>query len=210
MNFFSTNFNGDPNLGMYGYATKKYAILGIDKKIDALGVNIFESSVAGTPFVGMFSAGNSEKIIVTKLIEDEELKKLKEIADVHVLKSKFTAVGNLILMNDNGCVISPLISEHKKEIEDFLGIECAISKIADINVVGSCAACNNSRCAVHPGIKLEEKKILEDILKVKVGVATSNFGSPFLGSCIIVNDNAVVTSEHTTGPELSMLNEAFF
>ncbi len=209
MKFFSTNFEGDPNLGMYGFATDKYALLGIDKKLD-LGVEKKIVSIAGTKFVGMFATGNSEKIVATGLVESHELAELKKIADVLVLKSDFTAVGNLLLLNDNGCIISPLISSMKEKIEEFLGVNCAVTKIAGTNIVGSCAICNNSRCAVHPGASSGEIEIIEKTLRVKVGPSTANFGSPFVGSCIIANDNVVVVSEQATGPELSMLNDVFY
>ena len=209
MKFFSTNFEGDPNLGMYGFATRKYALLGIDKKLD-LGVDKKVVSIAGTKFVGMFAAGNSDKIIVSGLVEPHELSALKEAADVLVLKTEFTAVGNLLLLNDNGCIVSPLISNMRERIEKFLGIGCAVTKIAGTNVVGSCAACNNSRCAVHPGASPEEIEIIEKTLQVKAGPSTANFGSPFVGACIIANDNAVAVSEQTTGPELAMLNDVFY
>ncbi len=213
MKFFSTNFNGDPNLGMYGFATSKYVLLGegIKKKRveEILNVKTVNVTIAGTSLVGLFTAGNSNKVIVPEIIETHERKILEEHFDVLVLKTKFTALGNLILMNDNGCIVSPIIEKHLEEIRKFLGVECVTSRVAKLNVVGSAAVCSNKACLVHPSTTSDEIDTIEKILGTKVGIATANFGSPFIGACILMNDNGVIVSEQTTGPELSMMDDVF-
>jgi len=213
MNFFTTSFNGDPNLGMYGFATNKYILLGsgIFKKEleDKLNAKIINTTISGTNLVGLFCAGNSDKIIVPNIIEKHELEFLKEKLSVHVLESRYTAIGNLILLNDKGCIISPLLERHKIELEEFLGMKCQLSSVAGLNVTGSAALCNNNSCVVHPNSTREEMETIEKVLGVNTGIATANFGSPFLGACLLANDYGIIASEQTTGPELSMIDEIF-
>ncbi len=213
MNFFTMNFNGDPNLGMYGFATNKYALIGsgvYKKKIeDKFKIKVIGTTISGTDLVGLFSAGNSDKIVVPEIIEERELNFLKEKFSVYVLESRYTALGNLILLNDKGCVLSPLLERHKIELENFFGFKCHVSTVAGLDIVGSAAMCNNNSCIVHPSSTEDEMKIIQKALGVKVGIGTANFGSPFIGACLMGNDNFIAVSEQTTGPELSMIDEAF-
>ena len=88
INFFRTSFNADPNIGLYGFATEKYCLLGFEpaEKIKSeieknLGAKIFLSSVAGTQLSGLFSAGNSNGIVVSKITEKHELAELMLLCD---------------------------------------------------------------------------------------------------------------------------------
>ena len=121
--FSKSSFMGDPNVGLYGFATDKYCLLGInphkivlENLIKTIGLKPKITTIAGTELLGLFVVGNSNGIIVPKIIEDDELKKLKKYLDINieVLRSKETALGNIILCNDNGCIISRSISRFKK------------------------------------------------------------------------------------------------
>src|SRR3989338_7924783 len=133
-----TNFFGDGNIGLYGYASDKYCLLGCGpkglKKIrEALRVPVHASTFMNTQFAGMFSAGNSRGIVASKLIY--EIKRLEEKMDVLALDTRYTALGNLVLMNDKGIILSPLLKRHKNAIGKFFGLPCEISKVAGLNVV---------------------------------------------------------------------------
>jgi len=210
MKILRTNFSGDPNLGLYGFATDKYCFLGIKpkKKIkQALSVPVHRATVLSTELAGIFCTGNSKGIIVPYVIEEHELEKIEKIQRVLVIKSMYTALGNLVLMNDNGIVISPLLKKNKKDIEAFFELPCAISTIANNRLVGAFATATNSGCLVQPKIKENEIKTLERILKVDVDISTVNFGSIFIKSGLIANSNGVITSERTSGPELGQITE---
>ena len=56
---------------------------------------------------------------------------------------------------------------------------------------------------------LEDIKIINNILGVKVEHATINGGLPFLSSGILVNNKAMVVGTLTNGPEIMMLTRAF-
>jgi len=107
------DFQGDPNLGLYGFATDKYAFLGMKKKMPLLKTKIIANPMGHTNFSGIFAAGNSSGIIASSFFK-EDMKDLK--IPVLLLKTDFTAIGNLVLMNDNGILISELIKKHSKEM----------------------------------------------------------------------------------------------
>ena len=213
---FLTEFFGDPNLGLFGFATDKYCLLGsglknYDSVEETLGVKVVKAKVLGTSLVGIFVTGNSKGVVVPSIVDEFEIDELKKHFDVLVLDTEYTALGNLILINDHGCILSPLLKKHKEEIEEFFDVKCEVMKIAGLNVVGSVCIANNVGCLVHPNTTDEEGEKIKKILKVKsINVGTANFGSPFVGACLIANSNGFITSYHTTGPELARIEEALF
>lgn len=204
---------GDPNIGFYCVATDKYAITNMLVKEEEfkhiLKVPSASTSIANTPFISLFSAANSSKLIVPDIAYKSELAPLKKYAEILTLKTRYTALGNLILVNDNGCIISRLLKSHIKDIKSFLGIPTVVSSIAKLDVVGSAAACTNQGCLVHPKTTEKEIKIIEDILGVKADVGTANFGSPFVKSGLVANSRGMLIGDNSSGPEMARMAEVF-
>ena len=214
--FAKINFNGDPNIGLYGFATDNYFVLGvkikkIEKKInDILKSKGIYTTVSNTELAGIFMAGNSNGIIAPKIIKESEVKSLKKLGiNIKVLRSKETAIGNLILCNDNGALISEKLKKYRKSISDVLGCDVETTEVAGLDIIGSVSVASNRGCLLHPEATSEEIKRVEDVLKVKCDVGTVSFGSPFVKSGIIVNSNGILISESSTGPELGRMGEIF-
>ena len=212
--FLRVNFNGDPNIGLYGFATDSYCLLGIDstkimqKVREMLRTEVLSSTISDTELASLFVAGNSNGILLPKIIEDFEVKKLKKLGlNSKVIESRETALGNLILCNDRGCLISNTLRKFKKEISDVLGCEVVTGKIADLDIVGACAVASNVGCLCHREAKEEELKRIEEILKVRVDVGSVGYGSPYIKSGVIVNSNGVIFSEQTSGAEIGRIEE---
>ena len=216
--FLKANFNGDPNVGLYGFATDDYCLLGLEpsKKVmtkikSTLKADIKIATVGGIELTGLFAAGNKNGLVLTKIIEEHELKKLKNIFDLNfeILKSRETAIGNLILCNDKGCLISERLKRFKANISDALGCEVDIGTVADLDIVGSVAIASNTGCLCHRETREDEMKKIEELLNVKVDIGTTSYGSPFIKAGIIVNSRGVVFSEQTTGAEMGRISEVF-
>ena len=215
MKFLKTNFFGDNNLGLYGFASDDYCLLGLepknlDKMEKILQTEIKIASISNTQFIGLFCAGNKNGIIINKIIEDHELKKLKQLLDINIqtIGSAHTAEGNLILCNDNGCLISGKLKRHKRQIEDCLGVETETGIIGDHEIIGSVAVANNKGCLVSNDITDEQVKKIESLLKVNLDVGSIT-GSPFIKSGIIVNSKGCLFSDKVTGPEMQRIQEVF-
>lgn len=210
-------FEHDPNIGLYGFATDKYCLLGREphkvlKKIkDVLAVPTYCSRITESELVGIFAAGNSNGIVLTKIVEKYELAKLKKMLDVNfaVIKSKDTAIGNVVLCNDKGCLISPSLKRFKKSIADCLGVEVETGTVAGFDIVGSAAVVSNRGCLCHRAATEEELKVIEEVLKVRADIGTVSFGSPFIKAGLIVNSNGVVVAQTSTGPELDRIADMF-
>ncbi|MEM5794606.1 MAG: translation initiation factor IF-6 [Candidatus Aenigmatarchaeota archaeon] len=221
MKILQTNFFGDYNLGIYGKACDKFCLLGsfiplnLRKKIEEfLKVKVYPVTLSRTDLVGIFCSFNSNGIVVPKIVTEKEFDFLKQLekdfsVNLGIVKTKFTALGNLILCNDKGAIISKLFSRKEKEkIEDLLGVECEYLSIGEIKTLGACGIATNKGCVIHRDAKEEEIKTVEDVLKVSVDVGTANFGSPFIGACGFANSNGAVIGELTSGPEFARISEA--
>jgi len=215
MEFKRLNFQGDPNIGLYSYATDKYCLLGYSVEVKnkikkLLNVDIKISTIAGTKFIGIFVAGNDNGIVLPKIVEKEELQKFKKIfPKVTVIDSKETALGNLILCNNHGCIISKTLLKFKKQIQEALGVPVITGEIAGFSIVGSVARATDKGCLCHRETTEKELKIIEKHLKVKADIGTVNYGTPYIKAGVIVNTKGIITSEQTTGPELDRVFEVF-
>lgn len=206
------NFRGDPNIGLYGFATDKFCLIGepvARKKLKKeLNVSVEQSFVFDTSLVGIFCAGNSHGIVTTKHMDWKELEKIKKKFNVLALDTNYTAVGNLILMNENGALISPLIRKEKQKIAKFFSLPCEVGTIAGLRIVGTLGIATSKGCLLHPKAKKKEMKVIENVLGVEADIGTVSFGSSYPGAGIIANKNGFATSESTSGPELGRINEA--
>jgi len=220
MKILQTNFFGDHNIGIYGKACDRFCVLSSlipensKKKIEELlKVKVYPVTVARTDLVGIFCCLNSNGIVLPKILAEKEFEIFKEIkkefgVNIGIIKSRFTALGNLILCNDKGAIISKVFTKkEKKEIEDLLGVNSEFLSIGKIKTLGSCGIATNKGCLIHRDAKEEEIKIVEEVLKVKTDIGTANFGSPFVGSCGFANSNGAVIGESTTGPEFVRISE---
>ena len=212
MNFLRTDFYGDPNLGLYGFATEKYCLLGFKSKITkrvkkVLKVPVHSHNVMNTSLLGIFLAGNSSGVIAPKILGDE-VDSIKKSFNALVLDSRYTALGNLVLMNDKGIVISPLLKKEKNRIKKFFELPCEVSKLGNSKVVGSLALATSRGCIVDPRAREKEMVLLKRVLKVDVDIGTVNFGSPFVKAGLIGNSNGFIVSSMTSGQEMGKIAEA--
>jgi translation initiation factor 6 len=209
-----------PNIGLFARANDKIIItpLGFaetkrNRLKEYLEVEkLVSASVAGTRLIGAMAVMNNNGILVPSIASHEEIQVLKETTGLNVesLKSKFTAIGNLIATNDNGAVISPLFGcELDQQIRDVLGVPVHSITVGGFIQTGSMIVATNTGAAVHPKSTEKEIEIISEALQVQVEPLTINGGVPFLSSGIIANSKSVIVGRLTSGPELIMLSRAF-
>jgi translation initiation factor 6 len=217
--FVRMDFNSDPNIGMFGFATDTYCLLGmslskkvIDKLEQVLQVKVKTAQIFSTELIGLFCSGNDHGIVLTKMAEPEEIEQIKSLfpkLNILVTPTDITATGNMILCNNNGAIISPLLEKYKDKISKCLNCPVEISQIGDLDVVGSAGIASSKGCLLHREATDEQVELIEKILKVQTDVGTVGKGNPYIKSGIIVNSNGVIVSEESTGPELGRIGELF-
>ena len=211
--------SGSAEVGLFGLATDKFLL--VSKMVSPrkaksfekiLGVKATYASVMGSILISPFIAGNSNGIILSSLTLDEELQKIREaIPDirVHVLNSRITAVGNLILCNDRGAVVSTVFSRQEVQaIRDTLDVEVHQTNIASKTYVGSIATVTNVGALVCIEANDDELKLLSELLHVPTFIGTVNDGVKFVRSGILANSRGAIVGSRTTGPELLTITQA--
>lgn len=212
------NLGGSPNLGVSISATDKIAITPpsiLDSMADliteCLDVPVIRTPISGSNLSGALTCGNSNGFVVSKYAFDNEIQRLRdEDIAVERIPDKLTAVGNIILANDNGALVHPLISDKAVEvISDVLDVEVQRGSIANFKITGSVAAATNKGVLVHPAASEEELESIESLFKIPADVGTVNNGTQLVGACAVANSNGVMVGLNTTGPELARIEEAF-
>lgn len=198
--------NNDTLLLPFGFAETK-----AKKLKEYLDVEkIIHVSIAGTRLIGPMTVMNNNGILLPATVSDDEIRILKQTGlNVDRLKSKFTAIGNLISANDKGAIVSNLFrGEAEQNIKDILGVPLQTFSIGGYVQVGSMIVATNAGAIVHPIANDSEISRISEILQVEAEPATVNGGSPFLSSGIIANFSSVIVGNLTTGPELIMISRA--
>ena len=125
------------------------------------------------------------------------------------ISDKYTAVGNIIAANDNGAIISPLISEKSANIiEETLDVRVERSEIAGFNIIGSLITVTNKGALIHRESSKSELKFVENVFKVESNIGTVGQGINLVGACSIANSFGAIVPENSTGPEMARVEEA--
>jgi len=210
--------DGNPFIGMFARCSDRFALIPraapekfAAKCRGALGVDVLEAGVAGSNLIGLFSAMNSNGLVLTGLAYREEARELKRGLGMNVamLKGKLTAVGNDVLANDRAALVDPAMSAaDARAVGDCLGVEVLKRDIAGLATVGSAAVVTNRGLLVHGEVDDEEMEELEGIFGVKGSSGTANMGIPYVGLCVVANSNGYIFGERTSGFELARIDEA--
>lgn len=206
---------GSPFIGVFSCITEKIGLLPlhtekkeVKKTEEFFGIEVIQTSIAGSSLIGSLVKGNSKGFIVPEITEEKERKFLEE-QGIKVKKvDGLSALGNLIGLNDFGGIVSPLIRKNAfEEIKGFFGIKLKQMKIANSEVVGSCIITTNKGFVVHPEIKESELKEITSILNVQGSASTANYGDPFVANDILANSKGVLIGEYTSNAEMLMIDE---
>ena len=218
MAVYLTSIIGSASIGVYSLATDKFVLIPkmvpqdkAEKTAEWLKVPLIHTSIGGSLLAGALACANSNGIILSSFVRQEEIDAIKAGFDgnVTVMESRKTAFGNLVLANDKGALVDAGMKESiMKQVSDALGVEAVPGKIAGLTYVGSLAYATNKGVLAHPQLTEEEKKVIESVLKVPVDVGTINCGIPYVGTGLVANSCAAVAGSLTTGPEMFIIGNA--
>lgn len=220
MGIYKYDVYKSPNIGLFVRANDRILIVPFGfaetKTTKLMGYLQVEdevyASIGGTRLIGPMVVMNNNGILVPSIASDDEIDILRKASGLNVerLKSKFTAIGNLISTNDNGALLSPLFEgEIDQQVQDILGVPVHSMTVGGFIQTGSMVVSTNTGAVVHPRCTEEEIKVIAEALQVEVEPVTVNGGVPFVSSGIIANSKSVIVGSLTSGPELIMLSRAF-
>ena len=218
MTVYLSSIVGSASIGVYSLATENIVIIPVivpkqkaQEYADWLKAELIYTSISGSVLIGALTCANSNGMLIHNGVREEELEKIKSVykGKIAIMETKKNAYGNLILANDKGAVVDPRFKETEiKKIAETLGVEVVPTEIAGLPYVGSLAVATNKGVLAHPMLTAEEKKTLENVLKVPVDVGTVNCGVPYVGTGLIANSHAAVAGSMTTGPEMFIIGNA--
>ena len=220
MNVGKLSFDNNPNIGLYFRVSDKYCLVG--KKLnknelilvsETFGVPVIYAPVYESELTGLFCVGNSSKLLVSDIVDEEEFRNLerelgKSGVKVGRISTRLTALGNNICVNDRICVISGEFSKKEEEfISNFFGVETHRRNFGAISVPGSMFLLTNKGVCFHP--ELEGDEFLKVFgKKFSFGAGTCNFGNPYVSSGAVANSFGLLIGHMTTGIEVQRIQEA--
>ena len=219
MHILPTNFKGMHNVGLYGFANSKFALIGkeipdeIAEEISKiLKVPVHRITIAGTSLIGVFVAGNDDKILVPSIIFDDEKKALEELdIEFEVFETKLTCLGNNMIVTNKKALISKEFSEaEQKRIGSALNIEVIREKLGGVFSVGSLVVINEekNKALISNDFEREDKALLDSFFEIQSTPGSVNMGSPYIRSGIICNVNGFIIGSNSGGPEITNADEA--
>lgn len=213
------DFDGSSNVGAFCRVTDNWILQAPSNEPTTRGLTeLFElqpitTSVGQSTLVGILTAGNQNGLLVPHTTLDEEVESLQDALDIPIipLKSKLTALGNLILTNDHAALVSTEFSKtNLKVIRDTLGVEVEAKTLAGSDLVGSYCVVTNKGLLAHTDISEEELNWLASFFSVESEIGTINCGVPYVSIGLLATRHAAAAGFETTGPELMRITEAFF
>ena len=181
----------------------------IEKLEQVVGLELAPISIGGSNLIAALLAGNTKGMAVADIATESDIDALTAYGDVVVMEGGVNTAGNLLLVNEHGCVASPSIPKDGLGIlSEVLGVDIISTTIGGQDVVGSLGVVNAQGVLLHPDVAPEEVILIEEILGVPPMVGTVSFGSPYVGAGICASNNGALAGSETTGPELNRIEDA--
>lgn len=210
---------GDPNIGVFTIATDRFVVAPrlLSKSKTARLAQTLELTrslngrVCGSKLLGVFASANSRRLVLPELCTPDEVEELRTAfdIDVRVISTKWTALGNCLLVNDYGGIVDQRIpADTVRSVEEALGVSLSPGTIAGLPQVGSLGVATNRGVYVHPDASEAEMRLIEERLKVPVGVGTVNGGARFVKVGLVANSHGAAVGDRTTGTELAAITSA--
>ncbi|MHC1579745.1 MAG: translation initiation factor IF-6 [Candidatus Alkanophagales archaeon] len=210
--------DGSPDIGVFVTCTEDFVFLPahLDEGLvrgfeEALKVEAVRVLVGDSTLVGLFVAGNSEGLVVTPYALDEEIEVLRARTglDVWRLPDRLSAVGGVILMNEEAALVHPELSERAVDLlREKLGVRVYRGTIAGVKNVGMAAVATSKGVLAHKDASVEELEFLEEVFGLPAEVGSVNFGSPFIGAALVANSKGYAVGDETSGIELGVIESA--
>ncbi len=217
------DFNGNPNVGLYGYCVTNQeaeclCLLGervteerSQQLSEVLDADLQQITIAGTPLIGVFLAGNQKSLLVPNTTFDHELSRLRALGlPASVFHTKLTCLGNNIIANEHGCLVNPAFTNAEiEQLRDFLGVPVKRITIAGLDTPGAVIVLNGKRGIIHRDAAQHEiEMVKETLLLESLEPSSVNLGSPYLRAGILNNEHGFIVGALSGGPEIVHIEEA--
>ncbi len=211
-----TRIFNSPFLGVYLRTWEDYTLVprNSDRDIKSMASHYLktepiEMTIGGSNLLGSMAVMNSNGMIFSNIVTEEELKNIPKDVNYAVLEDNLNAVGNNILANNKAALIHEEFSDKSvRTIREVLGVEVVKGKFKEVRTVGSSGLITSSGLVIPPNMTDDEIDELGKIFGVKGRVGTANFGSLYIGASVVSNSKGALIGEDSTTVEISNIEEA--
>ncbi len=213
-----TTVLGSSYVGVFAEATDDFLFVRhdidddlVDAMRSELEVEVIGTTVGGSTAVGALLAGNSNGVIASSRLTDEERATIENGTglSVHELPGRINAAGNVVLTNDVGAYVHPDLSDAATDVvAEAFDVAVERGGIAGTRTVGTAAIATNKGVLCHPKTADEELDAIEEVLGVRADIGTINYGGPLVGAGLLANAQGYIAGQETTGPELGRIEDA--
>lgn len=203
---------GNPNVGLFGYTTNKYCLVG--KNLNETQLKVFETSldvpvhsitIDGSSQIGVYLNGNETCLLVPSIITKSEIDELNKLGiKFKIIDTKETALGNNLIIGENYFFYHVDFEDTAiKQIEDSLGINGEAISLEDWEVIGSICCITSKGGLIQNEVPEEIKLLIEKKLNISLERGTLNFGSRIISGCLVANDKGMVIGKASAGIEIT-------
>ncbi|MCJ2532824.1 MAG: translation initiation factor IF-6 [Candidatus Thermoplasmatota archaeon] len=209
------SLDGNPYIGVYCATSENHVLVSepvqtrvVEDLSEVLGVDVILTTVAGSSVVGSLAAMNSNGIVLSNLAEEHEVSRMPSSLNVGFMPEKVNAAGNNILVNDKAACVHPGASRGTVGmLEDVLDVEVQKRSVAGLDTVGSVCIVTSKGMLCPPRTSEEELKDLSEFFKVPASAATLNYGTGFIGACVVANSRGAYVGSRSTPIELGKVED---
>jgi translation initiation factor 6 len=212
------DFAADPHIGVFARAFEEFAVVPPTASeeftaaiAESLDVDVVKTTIQGSSIIGSLLAGNSNGMVVSGLVTEDERAVLAEYGEVMTLGTTMNAAGNVILANNTFAGVHPEMPiDVAEEIGTFLGVPVRRLTFGGIKTVGMAAVATDRGVFVHARSSDAEIERLAGCTDgLQIGAGTVNMGSGLVGTGVLANSKGYIAGIRTTGFELGRIEEVF-
>lgn len=163
----------------------------------------------GNPHVGVYCKANDFVAFVQPHLREKDLREIEEALEANVVKLTIggsSIIGSLMAMNSHGMIVTDFIEEEELAIIEK-NFEGEILIIDDkYNAAGNNILTNDYGAIVHPMLRDETVKKIEEILEVKAVKATIA-GINTVGMAAVATNKGVLCHPKVEEEEKKILEE---
>ncbi len=219
----TADINGNPYIGVFCRILGDVLICPPESPDDllevlegSLGVRTVKAFIGNTNLHGALITGNSKGAVIPYFFDPQDVARVMEKSgqppeeeyNIFTSHDPLTAWGNNLLLSDRVAMYNPDLEKRSvKRISSELDIEMVPGTIAGVRTVGSIAVLNSKGIIVHPKASQDDLDRIREIFSLKPEISTVNFGSPYLGSSMVVNDSGAVIGNRSSGVEINRIED---
>ena len=170
---------------------------------------MLRTSVAGSPYVGVFAHASTGCLLVRRDIDDDTTAAIAEklgVESVPITIGGSGTVGALAAGNDHGLVVSSQLTDREREAISDATDGDVVELPGRINAAGNVVLANNTGAYVHPELNDEAVARVEEALNVQV-VRGALGDRQTVGTAAVATNAGVLCHPQSREAELEILED---